>query len=106
MSYVTNYVVLADIGIGNDEDDTHEDDLPAPWVQVDGHAQGGGCVMEGRVWVRAVNSGITGPGPVMSTVLAELRAHRWESPEDVTVLVKEENYNGWRAVDWRDPNAE
>lgn len=105
MSRVTNYVVLADSGLGDDEGDSHADDLPPPWVRVDQQARGGGCLMEGRVWVRAVNSGIAGPGPGMHAVLAELRAHPWDSPEDVTVMVKEQDYRGWRAVDWRDPSA-
>lgn len=100
MSYETSYVVLADFGIGNDEDDAREDDLPAPWVRVDRCVRGDGP-MEGRVWIRSVNK-----SPTCDEVLAELRNHWWDSPEDVTVLVKKQDFAKWRlVVDWRDPFA-
>lgn len=104
VSYVTNYVVLAESGSGNDDDLTHPDNLPRPWVRVDRSASSGaawGAVMEGRVWLRVNNW-----GPSTRQVTAELRAHPWDSPEDVTLLVKEQDFGGWRVVDWRDPEAD
>lgn len=97
MSRVNNYVALADCG-GEPIDDngTCSDDLPAPWKRVDHGVVGDGKSFEGRVWLRATNW--TSPDEIAE----EIRVHQWDDPDHVTLLAKEQDYESWEIIEWRE----
>lgn len=99
MSHVHNFIVLAQVPSTDDE--PPRDDLPSPWIRIDESIVGDGKGMEGRVWAR-VSNGL----PTAAQVAAELRAHPWDEPDGVMLIVKEQDDPSWRIVDWRDPEAE